>query len=261
MRISYRHKHNSDYWEERWSNVSIDAPMHNVDSYPLKYAEIAISNKPGAILEAGCGPGRIVKYYHNAGYKITGIDFIGSIIERLKQESPELDLEQADIRKLRFASGAFKYILAFGLYHNLETGLEQALSETARVLEPEGRLCASFRADNIQNRIVDKLADRKKAPTAKTSEKKFHKINFTEKEIIKFIEDANFTIEHIYPVENMPLLYKFSLFRHRDHKVFNEALGRKQGYKLNFPGSIIQNALLRFFPKQFCNVFVVIARK
>lgn len=261
MRISYRQQHNTDYWEERWNNVSIDAPMHNVHSYPLKYAEMTVADRQGAILEAGCGPGRIVKFYHDAGYKITGIDFIGSVIDKLKQESPDLDLAQADIRDLNFASGSFRYVLAFGLYHNLETGLEQALSETARVLEEGGRLCASFRADNIQNRIVDRLAERKKPETQALHKKKFHKINFTEREIIKLIEGADFIIENIYPVENMPLLYKFRFFRHKKHKVFNESLGRKQGYQLNILGGLIQKLLIGLFPKQFCNVFVLIARK
>ncbi len=261
MRISYRHQNNYDYWEERWSNVSIDAPMHNVQSYPLKYAEMAVADKTGAVLEAGCGPGRIVKFYHDAGYKITGIDFIGSVIDKLKQESPDLDVAQGDIRNLQFPAESFRYVLAFGLYHNLEKGLDEALAETARVLEPGGKLCASFRADNIQNRIVDKLADRKKDKAAENKERKFHKINFTEKEIIRYVEDADFIIERIYPVENMPLLYKFKFFRHQDHKIFNESLGRKQGYQLNLLGSTIQKILLSIFPKQFCNLFVLIARK
>ena len=52
--------------------------------------------------------------------------------------------------------------MAFGLYHNLEFGLDSSIKETFRVLEPGGSVCASFRADNIQTKIVDWLTEKKR---------------------------------------------------------------------------------------------------
>ena len=78
MRITYRFKNNKDYWSDRWENISIDSSMENLNVYPLKFSEAVIKNKDGFILEAGCGAGRILNYYHSKGYKIKGIDFIKS---------------------------------------------------------------------------------------------------------------------------------------------------------------------------------------
>ena len=73
MRITYRYKKNKDYWKGRWENIPVDKPMTNKNVYPLKYSEICINNsREGKILEAGCGNGRILRYYHNQGYKISG---------------------------------------------------------------------------------------------------------------------------------------------------------------------------------------------
>lgn len=219
MRATYRHKRNKDYWNERWSNVSADNPMENSNVYPLKYAELTINDK-GSILEAGCGAGRVLRYYHNKGYDITGIDFIEGAVNKLKVADPTLHVEVGDITSLRFADESFKYVLAFGLYHNFENDSEinNAISETRRVLQKGGLVCASFRADNIQNRINDWLAERRQRVTGAAQKKHFHKMNLTRNEFITLFENEGFKIEHLYTVENMPILYKFKFFRDLAHK-------------------------------------------
>ena len=182
MRITYRSKNNKEYWQKRWDDVEVDEKMENADVYPLKYAQIAIDDKEGRILEAGCGAGRILRYYHDLGYDITGIDFIESVISKLKTTDSSLKVAPGDITNLDFSDECFHHVLAFGLYHNLEKGLDEALAETSRVLVSGGVLCASFRADNLQTLLVDYLAEKNvnhKASAAKI----FHKANFTRNEI------------------------------------------------------------------------------
>ena len=261
MRITYRYKGNREYWEERWNNVDIDSKMQNINVYPLKYAELTVTQGKGAILEAGCGAGRILRYYKESGWVITGIDFIETVIKKLKKEDPELDVEQGDIMKLRFADNSFKYVLAFGLYHNIEHGIDEALLETNRIMQSNGMLCASFRADNIQNRIVDYISNFMDKKINRDEEKQFHKLNLNEVEISNYLRTAGFKVESFFHVENMPILYKFRFFRNKRHKVFDENLGRCDGYKLNPIGGLIQNFLIKFFPAQFCNLYVVIARR
>ena len=161
MRITYRTRGVREYWTARWDDIPADAPMENLDVYPLKYSELTVKDKAGKILEAGCGAGRILRYYHDRGYDIIGIDFIEVAISKLKDIDPTLHAEVGDITNLRFADQSFKYVLAFGLYHNLEHGLDKAVQETHRVLEKGGLVCASFRADNIQTRLTDSLADKR----------------------------------------------------------------------------------------------------
>lgn len=265
MKATFRHKKNKEYWNDRWSNVSADSPMENTDAYPLKHAKQTIKNISGRILEAGCGAGRILRYYHEKGYDITGIDFIEAAIEKLKEADPTLHVEVGDITSLRFDDESFNYVLAFGLYHNFENVLdiEKALAETNRVLLKGGRACASFRADNIQNRINDWLTEQrqKKTGAKQMNYKHFHKMNITKNEFLTLFKNAGFKIKKFYTVENMPILYKFKFFRASGHKEFNEALGRKEGYRLSPVGSIIQRSLIRLFPNQLCSIYVIIAEK
>ena len=79
-----RNKNNLDYWTSRWTSINEDEPMQNTDEYPLKYANMIIESKKERILEAGCGAGRILRYYHEKNYNIIGIDFISEAINKLK---------------------------------------------------------------------------------------------------------------------------------------------------------------------------------
>lgn len=262
MRITYRNANNKDYWTKRWDDIPADVPMENLDVYPLKYAQMTVKDKAGKILEAGCGAGRVLRYYHDRKYDIIGMDFIDVAISKLKDIDSTLQAEVGDITNLRFADQSFKYVLAFGLYHNLEHGLGKAIQETYRVLENGGVVCASFRADNIQTKLTDWLADRKrKNKNSENKTKAFHKMNLTRSEYAQLFTGAGFTIDFIGPVENMPILYKFTLFRSTEHKHFDENKARAEGYRLSWFGQKLQNFLMRFFPDQFCNIYVLIAHK
>ena len=259
MRITYRNHSVKEYWTSRWDDIPADGPMENIEVYPLKYAEQTVIDRKGNILEAGCGAGRILRYYHDLGMDIVGIDFISVAIEKLSETDPTLKLEVGDITDLRFENGTFNYVLAFGLYHNLERGLGKSIEETYRVLVHGGAVCASFRADNIQTRLTDWLSERRTKQSK--DHRSFHKMNLTRTEFKQAFERVGFVVDSIVPVENMPLLYKFSFFRAPTHKIFNENLARTEGYRLSWLGQSLQDILMFLFPMQFCNIFVMKAHK
>lgn len=262
MRITYRTRGVKEYWAARWDDIPADAPMENSGVYPLKYAQMTVQDKTGKILEAGCGAGRILRYYHDRGYDIFGIDFIDVAVNKLKAVDPTLQVEEGDITSLRFADRSFRYVLAFGLYHNLEQGLDKAISETHRVLEADGLVCASFRADNIQTKLTDYLADRKaKKAGGENKPRVFHKMNLTRSELGQLFTRSGFEIDFVGPVENMPILYKFAMFRSSGHKEFDENKARMEGYRLSWFGQRLQNFLMHYFPDQFCNIYVLVAHK
>lgn len=259
LRITYRAKHVDDYWEKRWSSINLDEIPTNIDVYPMKYADLLIGEDKGAkILEAGCGAGRVLRYYNSKGFDISGFDYIGSVVEKLNESYPSMDVIKADIKNLPYKDNQFDYLLAFGLFHNLEKDLDKAFNESFRVLKSGGKICASFRADNIQNRLNDFIQE---PSLGIKSEGEFHKLNLTKKEYTQYLENAGFEVKEIYPVVNMPLLYKFMPFRKFTHIKFNENLGRKEGYQLNFCGRNLHKALIKNFPYQFCNIFVAIGEK
>ena len=260
MRNTYRYKNNFQYWTDRWENLDVDKIMNNTSAYPLKYSEKLIKNdKSGLILEAGCGNGRLIRFYHEKGFKIIGIDFIGSSIKKLKNKDDSLNVLEMSVHKMDFPSNHFKYITAFGLFHNLEKNLIDALIETHRVLSVGGMLCASFRADNLQNKIIDFLYEKRFKGDRK--KKFFHKSNFRKKDLHKLFKKSNFEIVEINNSENMSFLYKFRFFRTKKQNIFNENIGRRIGYRLNWLGRIIHSFLLFISSDQFCNVYVVFAKK
>ena len=260
MRITYRKTINKNYWEKRWKDIPADAPMTNENIYPLKYSKMLIKEKKGLILEAGCGNGRLLRYYHNNGYKIKGFDFIEVAINKLKKADKTLDVKVENITNLTYRDNSFDYFLAFGLYHNLENNLiNKAVKESYRVLKKGGSICASFRSDNIQNKLTDWLSKRKNR--YKTGKDIFHKINFTKEEFKTLFEKNGFEVEKVYAVENMPILFRLSFFRSKNQKSFNEKMAREKGYELTSIGKFFQKFLMRFFPDQCCNIYVLMAKK
>lgn len=262
MRVTYRYSSNKDYWDKRWAQIPADRPMQNLDIYPLKYAEKVLQgDKSARILEAGCGAGRILRYYHERGYNIAGIDFVEVAIDKLKTADESLSVTVGNIADLDYPDDYFQFILAFGLFHNLENNLQRAVSETYRVLNSGGKVCASFRADNLQTKITDWMTEFSSNRNGGSSRKHFHKLNLTRNEFVELFECAGFTVRSIENVVNMPFLYKFKFFRAKDHKSFNENIARGTGYRLSWYGELIQNFLMRLMPNQFCNIYVLIAEK
>ena len=261
MRYTYRYKTNQDYWSERWMNLPVDSEMSNELIYPLKNAISTIKDdKDGKILEAGCGNGRVLRFFHNKGYNIHGIDFIQNAINKIKKADVNLLVSCQSILNTDFKEDEFKYILAFGLYHNFRKDLTPALNETSRILRKEGVLLASFRADNLQNLILDEVTKKRQYLKDNKGEKHFHKANFTLKDLNLLFSKSNFKIISINREFNMPFLFKFKIFRHTNQKNFNEKSGRNEGYKLNFFGNLIFKVLKFLFPTQFCSLYIVTAK-
>ena len=145
MRITFRDNDNKSYWKNRWTNIEADIPMTNLEKYPLKFSNLVINDKKQIILEAGCGAGRILRYYHELKYNIIGIEFIKEAVDKLKVVDNSLKVEVGNILDLRFNDDYFDVILAFGLYHNFEKkDLDKALTETYRVMKKGAKICASI---------------------------------------------------------------------------------------------------------------------
>ena len=258
MRKTYRaHSGSKAYWAKRWGQIPADDGELNLQRYPGKYAEEVMRWTDGPVLEAGCGAGRVLIHYYRQGRPIVGMDFIETALTKIRSIEPEIPLCTADTMEMPFCDESFSAVLAFGLYHGLENGIEKALAETRRIIRPGGWLCVSLRADNIQNRVVDWMAERN-AP--KDAEVQFHKANYTRQEFVKLVEDAGFSVKAMEYVENMPFLYKIAAFRHRSHRRFDEHNARAEGYRLSPLGKILQGTLINLSPGSFCNINVAFAQ-
>ena len=259
MRISYRaHGGSHDYWQRRWDGVAVDSGAINRDRYPGLYAErvIAAQRPTGPVLEAGCGAGRVLRYYHDRGIDIVGLDFIASVLAAIRDEDTSIRLAAGDIGLLPFPDQTFSAVLAFGLYHGLEFGLEAAMADTRRIMKTDALLCASMRLDNLQNRVTDRMAAHAMGP----GEGRFHKLNLTSGEFKALVGGAGFEILRLDYVENMSFLYKFPYLRHASQRVFNENAARGEGYRFNLPGHAAQRTAMALMPGQMANLAVITAR-
>lgn len=258
MKKVFRFENNQQYWDRRWIESGSDKDsFDNLDVYPIKYAEIVMKDKSAKAAELGAGLGRVLKHYHYQGFDITGLERSVPAVDKIKEQDPKIRILQGDVMALPFADNEFDVVMAFGLYHNLEHGIEKALAETARCLKPGGTFCISMRPDNLEMNLNELifLRSHKQPPDAK---REFHKILVKEQEFVRILKQFGMETSQIHRARNVSSLYRIPFLR---AKYTNEAERRSKGYKLNCIGRMIDGILFRLFGGTFCNVLVYIGKK
>ena len=96
----------------------------------------------GTALDAACGTGRHTAHLHRLGHRVIGCDASPEMLARARERLPDVDLRQADLRRLPLADNAVDTVVcALALTHVPE--LAVVLAEFARVLRPGGHLVIS----------------------------------------------------------------------------------------------------------------------
>jgi SAM-dependent methyltransferase len=261
MKKVYRHEANDVYWDRRWAEGKRDRDtFEDLGIYPIRYAEMVMRDRSARALEIGCGLGRVVKHYARAGFRIGGIERSRVAVERLRRESPQLDIVEGDVLALPYKDGEFDTIMAFGVFHNLEDGLEKALAETARCLASGGRFAISMRPDNIEmnlNEVYWRWRERHKPPRPK----QFHKLLVGEQEFRDMLQDHGLVTHAVHRARNVSLWYRLPFLRSRDDKAAAEEARRAAGYRLNAAGRAVDRLTTAVFPFQTANVLVYVGHK
>lgn len=115
-------------------------------SYPLWRGlseEIPILLQKGLYLEMGCGDGKTLRHLIENKKSTVAIDFSNVAINSCKKMIPEsslMNIVRADVTELPFKENSFDAVIAnHVLEHQLSTGRERLVSETFRVLVPNGK--------------------------------------------------------------------------------------------------------------------------
>jgi len=96
---------------------------------------------PGrATLDVGCGEGRFGRELLRLGHRVTGIE-LSPTLAAYARESYEVI--EADAAALPFTDASFDLVVAFMSLMDID-GMEEAVHEAARVLEPGRCLCAAI---------------------------------------------------------------------------------------------------------------------
>ena len=91
-------------------------------------------------LDLGCGEGRVARDLAMRGHRVTGIDAAPTLVRLAREADPAGEYLLADAAALPFEDAAFDLVVAFNSLMDRQD-LAGAVRESARVLEPGGRLC------------------------------------------------------------------------------------------------------------------------
>jgi ubiquinone/menaquinone biosynthesis C-methylase UbiE len=99
------------------------------------------------VLDAGCGAGVTLQRIAERGHRVVGMDISRAMLDEVSglrevELRPMVHVVQGDVECLPFAESSFSAAVCLGVVTYL-TSAERAVSELARVLEPEGTLILS----------------------------------------------------------------------------------------------------------------------
>jgi SAM-dependent methyltransferase len=259
MKKVFRYECNSDYWDRRWEETDRDSDVFDdLSIYPIYFAEMVMRGE-GRTAELGCGLGRVLKHYKHQGKEICGIEKSKIAVKKLKEENSQLDVQLGNVLNLPFGNDLFDTVMAFGVYHNLETGIDKALQETRRVLKEGGQFCISMRPDNFEMQLNEYYWSWKNRKIKKGS-KRFHKTLVGEQEFLKLLSSAGLQTEQTFKARNVSILYRVSFLRNSEITDDNETFRRSNGYKLNIVGRWIDSIFQNVFSYHSSNILVFIGR-
>ena len=98
-----------------------------------------LGDRPGRVLDAGMGPGRLLAELSGRGWDVAGADLSTEMVSRARLRLPAAadGLLQGRLEALPFADAGFDAVVATGVLEYVDD-LPKAVSELARVLRPEG---------------------------------------------------------------------------------------------------------------------------
>jgi len=109
----------------------------------------ALAERGSAILDAGCGTGRVAAALAAAGHKVLGIDLDETLVTAGREQYPGLVLQHLDLLDVTPSLGTFDVIVSAGnVMVYLDPGTEPAvLAALSGVLRPGGRAVFGFATD------------------------------------------------------------------------------------------------------------------
>lgn len=97
------------------------------------------------ILDLGCGPGLLSKFYFDHGYHVTGIDFSENMIKTAQKRCPRCHFLAKNVLDLDPADGQFDGIVAFHLAQYLDRSqMADLLGKVSQILSKNGKFLLVF---------------------------------------------------------------------------------------------------------------------
>jgi SAM-dependent methyltransferase len=104
--------------------------------------------RPGDVLDAGCGTGRVAIRLAHLGHLVIGADLDASMLDEARAAAPEIDWRLVDLVELRLDRSVDVVVAAGNLWPLLTPGTHaEVVASLARHLRPGGLLVAGFGLD------------------------------------------------------------------------------------------------------------------
>ena len=111
--------------------------------------------KLGAVLDFGCGCGRVTRYWLGVGPAVTGTDLSDAAVDWCRRNLPFARFEPNGLAPpLPFEDESFDLVYALSVFTHLPEELQLLwVRELARVLRPGGRLLLTTHGDRYRGRL------------------------------------------------------------------------------------------------------------
>ncbi len=224
-------------WSQAWDEVTVENEIATL-SYPWAQSGLRFLSRhlvSGApVLEAGCGPGRLLHWLREQGYQAVGVDCSLTALAKARAYSPTFRTVQADVQHLPFRAASFGTCLSLGVVEHFPEGPDDCLVEMRRVLRPGGVLVISVPHLNWLARIDPPLKvayrwlRRVRLPTVEGEPPgRYYRLP----ELVEALRRNSFEVLETMPASHAYALHSFSgLFRRRGAYHDVTALGRHLGW-------------------------------
>jgi SAM-dependent methyltransferase len=133
-------------WREEAQRWAAWARTPGHDTYHWYYnlpAFVRLLPPPrGITVDVGCGEGRIGRELRVRGHRVIGVDFSEVLATLAAHGEPEVPVSVGDGARLPIRSGVADLVVCYMVLQDVDD-LEGVLCEIARILRPEGALCAA----------------------------------------------------------------------------------------------------------------------
>jgi SAM-dependent methyltransferase len=130
-------------WEDRATQWLAWARTPDHDAY-WRYRDAFFSLVPSPAdrtLEVGCGEGRVTRDLAARGHSVTALDASPTLVAAAVERDRAGTYLIADACDLPFDDASFPLVVAYNVFMDVQD-MPRAVAEAARVLTPDGRLCA-----------------------------------------------------------------------------------------------------------------------
>ncbi len=145
------HDHDVDRFN-RWASTYDRHWMQRIMFGPIQRTVLQLAaeqvSRPGAILDVGCGTGKLLKSAETRfpGARLVGIDVAIEMVKYAQTSNPTgtIQFQQAMAEELPFPNASFDLVFSTMTFHHWPNQT-RGLAEVARILTPGGRwLLADF---------------------------------------------------------------------------------------------------------------------